>query len=95
MENGVLDSDFNEDGILTFGLGTGTASASSILIQADNNILVGGTAFNGIDNDFVLFRLDTVGTFDLDFGIDGIVVSDFLRNGIRIMLLHCKRMVKL
>ena len=77
LENGELDNDFNDDGILTFGLGAGSASARSILVQPDHKILVGGTAHNGINNDFVIFRLDTAGNFDLEFGDDGIVVSDF------------------
>lgn len=94
LENGELDNDFNDDGILTFGLGAGTASANAIVIQPENTILVGGFAHNGTDDDFVLFRLDTAGIFDMDFGIDGVVVSDFLRNGIELMLSLFNRMGK-
>ncbi|MBK7566660.1 MAG: hypothetical protein IPI31_02435 [Bacteroidetes bacterium] len=84
LENGELDNDFNDDGILTFGLGAGTASANAIVIQPENTILVGGFAHNGTDDDFVLFRLDTAGIFDMDFGIDGVVVSDFFEKWNRI-----------
>lgn len=84
LENGELDNDFNDDGILTFGLGAGTSSANSIVIQPENTILVGGFAHNGTDDDFVLFRLDTAGIFDMDFGIDGVVVSDFFEEWNRI-----------
>ena len=84
LENGELDNDFNEDGILTFGLGAGTAAATSIVIQPENTILVGGYAHNGTDDDFVLFRLDTTGMFDMEFGIDGVVVSDFFEEWNRI-----------
>ena len=57
--NGKLDSSFSSDGILNFPIGQGDDKASAVGIDPDGKIIVSGTSFNGINNDFALVRLQS------------------------------------
>jgi uncharacterized delta-60 repeat protein len=72
----------NSDGSIdnTFSIGTGfDAGVSSIVIQSDGKILVGGgsTTYNGVSLNFII-RLNSDGSIDTDFsignGFDDIVI---------------------
>ncbi len=84
--NGSLDSSFGAGGKVTGG---GT-EATSILIQPDNKILVGGHT-NGsgppFNIDFDLVRLNPDGTLDDTFGSGGKVTTDFFGGEDRIFAL--------
>jgi uncharacterized delta-60 repeat protein len=72
---------FNPDGTLdqTFGIGGKIKSASgvatSVTIQADGKLLVGGTYDPGSAHRFMLARYNSNGTLDTTFGTSGVVTT--------------------
>jgi uncharacterized delta-60 repeat protein len=66
--NGSLDTTFSNDGIVTTSVDGGYDSATSVTVQADGKILVGGTG-----NGFFLVRYNSDGSLDTTFSSDGIV----------------------
>lgn len=86
--DGTLDSTFGTLGTLNFSIGAdptaSASSASSIAIQPDGKILIGGKSQqpgpnDSYGSDFTLIRLNTDGTFDTSFGVNnnGIALADF------------------
>lgn len=73
---GVLDTNFDDDGIVTTDFG-GTEEGWSLAADSDGNILVAGTSNVGGDNDFAIARYNSAGVLDTNFGVDGLVISDF------------------
>lgn len=73
--NGSLDYSFSSDGkkTIAFNLGgTGTDRASSIALQADGSIVIGGSATSLTnDGDFAVARLKKNGSMDKSFSNDG------------------------
>ncbi|MFZ0454592.1 MAG: choice-of-anchor D domain-containing protein [Ignavibacteriaceae bacterium] len=74
--NGSLDSTFGSNGI-AFTDFTNSFIANSVAIQKSGKIIVGGTTYNGSDNDFALARFNVNGSKDLNFGSNGKVNTDF------------------
>lgn len=77
--DGSLDTTFHGTGLVltTFG-GTneGTYSmARSVAIQEDESIMVGGSYWNGVDNDFLIAVYLPDGSLDPNFGIGGIAAT--------------------
>jgi uncharacterized delta-60 repeat protein len=68
---GVLDNTFDGDGILQITTSAQNDYGKEVEIQADGKIVIGGYTFNGTDNDFVIIRLNTDGTFDNTFNGTG------------------------
>jgi uncharacterized delta-60 repeat protein len=68
---GVLDNSFDADGILQITTSALNDYGISVDIQADGKIILGGYTSNGTDNDFVVIRLNTDGTFDNTFNGNG------------------------
>lgn len=76
--NGRLDATFNGSGKRVFSIFPNRNSgASNLIVQLDGKIVVTGTAYNGIDDDFALVRLKSGGGFDTTFSGDGKVVVNF------------------
>jgi uncharacterized delta-60 repeat protein len=82
--NGALDTSFNRTG--PYGGGQSviptpsnwiSAEATSIVLQRDQKILVGGYYSTATAADTVLARFNTDGTADTTFGSGGVVISDF------------------
>lgn len=75
--NGSLDATFGEGGVVTTDFANGYDSATSVIIQPDGQILVGGVSDDGDHYCFALARYNTDGTLDTTFGpnADGRVVS--------------------
>src|ERR1043165_1532519 len=76
--NGTLDSSFGIDGITKIGFDS-IASAQSVILQPDGKIILIGsvTSFSGVYNaDIALVRLNSNGSLDSSFGIDGKVITD-------------------
>lgn len=69
--DGALDTTFDTDGKVTTDFG-GTDLGSSLVVQSDGKILVGGNS-NG---DFALVRYTTAGALDTTFDTDGKVSTD-------------------
>lgn len=77
--NGAPDAGFGGGGVAVIGLGAGSIDfASSVAVQPDGRILVGGTSNVFSSNDFAVVRLLAAGTPDPGFGSGGITTKDFL-----------------
>lgn len=76
--DGSLDNTFDEDGKVTIAVGSGDDYVSSVLIQPDGKILLGGFAHNGSNNDFALVRVTATGALDPTFGSGGKVMTPVL-----------------
>ena len=72
--NGVIDSTFGGDGIVTTHLGTDDDFAHSMAIQSDGKIILAGESWNGNNYDFALVRYNTNGDLDNTFGANGKVI---------------------
>ena len=70
--DGSLDLSFDEDGKVTTSFGANAAGAG-VIIQADDKIVVGGTA----GDDFALARYHPDGSLDPGFDADGILTTTF------------------
>ncbi|MCH8903888.1 MAG: T9SS type A sorting domain-containing protein [Bacteroidetes bacterium] len=73
---GTLDTDFDEDGMLTTSIGGSSGVADAIAIQPDGKIVVAGFSYVK-NNDFALVRYNIDGTLDNSFSEDGTVTTDF------------------
>ncbi|MGE5847847.1 MAG: hypothetical protein ACM34O_14070, partial [Ignavibacteria bacterium] len=76
--NGTLDNSFGTNGIKEFSIqGSDEYNdyCSSVKIQSDGKILLGGTSYSflGGGNRFALARLNTDGTTDAAFGVNGTI----------------------
>lgn len=80
--NGTLDSTFGIGGKLTTEFLTTGNVANAVVIQADNKIVVGGSANIlhqfGWDPDFALVRYNSDGSLDTSFGSGGKVTTDII-----------------
>ena len=71
---GLLDFNFGNFGIVDLDLGGIGASASSVAVQADGRVVLGGQIEPGDStNQFFVVRLDVAGELDDTFGGDGLV----------------------
>lgn len=77
--DGSLDNTFSGDGKVTENFGVGFAKATSVAIQSDGNIVVGGytSAAATPGYDFFMLRYTPTGTLDPTFDGDGKVTTDF------------------
>ncbi len=74
--DGSLDTSFGTGGKVTTYLGP-DARGYSVIIQADDKIIVAGRAIKGsYDSDFAVVRYNANGSLDLSFGDDGKVTTD-------------------
>jgi uncharacterized delta-60 repeat protein len=73
---GVLDTSFNSPyGFIVQPIGSGDDKVSSLAIQPDGKILLGGYCSNGSNNDFCIARFNSNGTLDTTFGSSGKVIQ--------------------
>ena len=73
--NGVLDTSFDGDGIVTAAAGTNTDEAFAVALQTDGKIVIAGCTNNSTPNDFLIMRFNTNGNFDSTFGTNGITIT--------------------
>jgi uncharacterized delta-60 repeat protein len=73
---GILDNTFDADGIALIEFQSDAVCFASE-IQQDNKIVLAGTAFVTDNMDFAIARINSNGTLDTDFSIDGKVTTDF------------------
>ena len=78
--DGTLDTSFNGTGIVTVAFGSNEDVAHALAIQNDGKILVAGHSFTGSFRDIAIARLNTNGTLDTTFGINGKVTTDLAGN---------------
>lgn len=72
--NGSLDTSFGTGGTVTTAIGN-ASFASSVAIQADEKIVVAGSACIGTTCGFALVRYNADGSLDTSFGAGGIVTT--------------------
>ena len=72
--NGVIDSTFGTNGIVTTSIMT-SSFAESVALQSDQKIVVSGSSYNAPTNYFALTRYNTDGTLDNGFGIQTLAVD--------------------
>jgi uncharacterized delta-60 repeat protein len=70
LQNGSADASFGFNSSFVFN-NSSTSIATSIGFQSDHKIIVGGYSGTSTTNDFLVFRLDTSGTLDLNFNTTG------------------------
>ena len=76
--NGVIDAMFGTRGnVVTSFPGFQSASASSIVIQSNGDLVAGGTAASSNHASFALARYLSTGKLDTTFGIGGLVTTGF------------------
>ena len=80
-QHGVLDSDFDINGIVTTSIGDLRDQCRGFSLQNDGKIVAVGYTDNGTSRDFVIVRFNSDGTLDGSFGPRGHVTTDFA-NGI-------------
>ncbi len=74
--DGSLDATFDLDGVVVTSVGPyNEGGAFSVVVQTDGKIIVGGSCFDGSNNDFTLVRYNSDGGLDNSFDTDGIVIS--------------------
>ncbi len=78
--DGSLDNSFDSDGKLTTSLEIWEDYIYTIALQADGKILIAGSSSNGIDLDFAIARLNSDGSFDTSFDLDGKLFIDLNGN---------------
>ena len=69
-EDGVLDSDFNTNGVFTYSLGSGDTIGRSLAIQEDGKIIIGGSTYDEGPK-VALLRVTSNGFLDTSFASDG------------------------
>ena len=75
-QNGSLDATFGSGGKVVTALNK-VDSVSSMAIQPDGKIIVGGSLVDPTSNDFLLVRFNTDGSLDNSFGTNGVTTRDF------------------
>ncbi len=79
--DGSLDNTFGTGGIVVTNFGMGSQSdARAVVIQKDGKIVVTGVTNFAGDFDFAVVRYNTDGSLDVNFGIGGKVLTDFVGN---------------
>jgi uncharacterized delta-60 repeat protein len=76
--NGTLDASFGASGISLIGITEGSFSPTSVKIQLDGKIVVGGSSTNGNVTGFAIFamaRFNRIGTLDTTFNTNGKVYT--------------------
>jgi uncharacterized delta-60 repeat protein len=72
--NGTLDTTFGSSGIVIQNIGSSN-EGYSLAIQPDGKILLGGSCYDGSNNDFCIARFNSNGTLDTSFGSSGKVIQ--------------------
>jgi len=75
--DGTLDATFSDNGKVTTPIGTGNDDGTSVAIQKDGKIVVGGFSRVGSYYDFAVVRYNTDGSIDSTFSGDGKVTTAF------------------
>jgi len=73
--NGTLDTSFDSDGKVTTPIGSSHDQSTTLVIQNDGKIVLGGGSYNGGYYDFALVRYNSNGTLDSNFDSDGKVTT--------------------
>lgn len=75
LTDGRLDETFGKLGKVITSTGQNHRYMKSVKLQKDGKIVVAGTIYNGINDDFSIMRFTLDGKLDNTFGINGIVTT--------------------
>jgi uncharacterized delta-60 repeat protein len=75
--NGVVDTDFDSDGIVTYNYGSGNAKAYGMTLDSNEQILLTGFNSNGATDDIFIARITATGAKDLLFNSNGGILFDY------------------
>lgn len=76
LPDGTLDTDFDGDGKVIFQMGSSASDQiTDMLLQPDGKILLSGSTYAPSSRRFAVARLNTDGTLDDTFGVDGVVLT--------------------
>lgn len=73
--DGLLDTTFDTDGIVSTPVGAGAEVGRALLVQPDGKIILAGYSSNGTNDDFALVRYLGAGALDSGFDTDGRLVT--------------------
>jgi uncharacterized delta-60 repeat protein len=73
--NGTIDGSFGSGGVALTSVGGQQDLARAIALQTDGKLVVAGSSFNGVDNDFAVVRYTTNGSPDSTFAGTGKVIT--------------------
>lgn len=76
--DGTVDNSFGNNGRVSFAFGNSLDRAYSVKVQGNGKILVAGCSNVNAGNVFSLARLNSDGTFDENFGQNGLVMTEFV-----------------
>ncbi|HNE04259.1 MAG TPA: FG-GAP-like repeat-containing protein, partial [Anaerolineales bacterium] len=79
--SGALDASFGSGGKLLMQISGSVDRATTVLPLSDGKILVGGWGGVSGSRDFIIIKLNSNGSQDTSFGINGIIQTDINNNG--------------
>jgi uncharacterized delta-60 repeat protein len=74
--DGVLDTTFGTNGVVTTPIGSNYSLAHGLAVQDSGKIIVAGSTDAGSNNDIVVIRYLSNGLLDPDFGTGGVMTLD-------------------
>jgi uncharacterized delta-60 repeat protein len=75
-ENGSFDTSFGTGGVASLYFNSYQEKMRSIALQSDGKIVLGGFLYVNGNDDFAIYRLDTVGNLDSTFGVNGRAINE-------------------
>lgn len=75
---GSPDLSFGQDGQIYICTGESPCFADDIVLTPGGGFLVAGSAWNGTDTDFAVWRFHVDGSLDSTFGVNGVAVTDIM-----------------
>ena len=75
LADGTPDTSFGVNGVITSSFGSSTDVISSVVVQPDGRIVVGGQSYNGSKYVFAIVRYTVTGGIDTSFGGGGVSTS--------------------
>jgi len=73
----TLDANFGDNGSVTADFGTSDQRVNSLVQQTDGKLVLAGSAYTGVNDDFAIARFNADGTLDTSFGSAGKVTTGF------------------
>ncbi len=71
---GIIDTSFGTNGVVMVDIGDNTDVSEGMTIQKDGKIIISGGAYNGMENEALIFRYLPNGSYDETFGNQGKVI---------------------
>ncbi|MEP6465257.1 MAG: T9SS type A sorting domain-containing protein [Parafilimonas sp.] len=81
--DGSLDSSFGTNGLQSIAVAKNAAEATAVLLQNDGKIILSGDVVSDTPSsgDALLVRLNTNGSIDSTFGVNGVAITDLSNGG--------------